>query len=476
MFYRLGAAALLSSAFLFTGCDPEFEEDVVVSQGPLDLSKYVAVGNSLTAGYQDNGLYLEGQILSYPNILANQFSYVGGGAFPQPLFTQAQANGSGYLRLGGFTSTGAPILAPVTTNLAVRTDVAPLPGGPRLTKHAGAIQNWGVPGISVLASATPLYGGVNPYFERLLPDNEVGQVSYIQKVVATQPTFFSVWLGNNDVLAYATSGGVVDPANPFGIITPTAQFNAIYTQLVAGLSRNKAAKGIVATIPDVRSIPFFTTVGPVFKAGLPSAVTAVVALTKSGAARKVIPRDDIRVGTTGNTLFTLTSTPYLTLIGQPTGRFWRDQARAKFPNDAAAMNQEIRRYLQNYQLDTTKAFGVSAENPLPSALILDADEQADVQAATTAYNATIRAQAQANDLALFDVFEFFNNIQSGLTVNGVFHSPAFITGNLFSLDGVHLTPRGNAIVANEMIRAINAKYGSTIPTIDVTQFRAVLFP
>ncbi|KAA3440531.1 SGNH/GDSL hydrolase family protein [Rufibacter hautae] len=476
IFYRLGAAALLSTAFLFSGCEPEFEEDITLSKGPLDFSKYVAVGNSLTAGYQDNGLYLEGQIFSYPNILANQFSFVGGGAFAQPLFTNEQRNGSGYLRLGGFSSTGAPILAPVTTNLAVRTDVPALPGGRRLTKFTGAIQNWGVPGISVLASAVPQYGGVNPYFERLLADAEVGQVSYVQKVVSTQPTFFSLWLGNNDVLGYATAGGVVDPANPFGGITPAATFNAIYSQLAAGLSRNKAAKGIVATIPDVRSVPFFTTVGPTFRAGLPAAVTAVVALTKSGANRTVIAKNDIRVGSSGTALFTLTSTAYLGLLGQPTGRYWRDQAKAKFPADAAAMDQELKRLLQNYQLDTTKMFGLSGENPLPSALVLDADEQAEIQAATTEYNTIIRNAATANDLAVFDAFTFFNSIQTPYNMNGVTYSPAFITGNLFSLDGVHPTPRGYAIIANEMIKEINRKYNSTVPTIDVTQFRAVLIP
>src|SRR5690606_34379504 len=92
-----------------------------LSRGSLDLSKYVAVGNSLTAGYQDNGLYLEGQVYSYPNILANQFSFVGGGSFPQPLFSAGQENGSGYLRLTGFSASGLPELAPVTNNLATET-------------------------------------------------------------------------------------------------------------------------------------------------------------------------------------------------------------------------------------------------------------------------------------------------------------------------------------------------------------------
>jgi len=51
---------------------------------------------------------------------------------------------------------------------------------------------------------------------------------------------------------------------------------------------------------------------------------------------------------------------------------------------------------------------------------------------------------------------------------------AFITGGVFSLDGVHLTPRGNAIAADEFIKAINDKYGSKIPLLDVSTFKGVL--
>jgi hypothetical protein len=68
-----------------------------------DFTRYIAVGNSLTAGYADGGLYLEGQQNSYPSIIAKQMAAVGGGKFTQPLFTEAQANGSGYLKLTGFT-------------------------------------------------------------------------------------------------------------------------------------------------------------------------------------------------------------------------------------------------------------------------------------------------------------------------------------------------------------------------------------
>ncbi|MDE0774508.1 MAG: G-D-S-L family lipolytic protein, partial [Ulvibacter sp.] len=70
-------------------CEPEFENAVTdegfYDAGDADFSNYVALGNSLTAGFADNALFVSGQQDSYPNIMAQQFSFVGGGDFTQPL-------------------------------------------------------------------------------------------------------------------------------------------------------------------------------------------------------------------------------------------------------------------------------------------------------------------------------------------------------------------------------------------------------
>ncbi|MDH5355799.1 MAG: G-D-S-L family lipolytic protein, partial [Gammaproteobacteria bacterium] len=83
VFYALTTAALL------TGCDAEFDNPVggagSYSSGTADFSNFVAIGDSLTAGYADGALYRHGQENSYGAILAQQFALVGGGAFSQPL-------------------------------------------------------------------------------------------------------------------------------------------------------------------------------------------------------------------------------------------------------------------------------------------------------------------------------------------------------------------------------------------------------
>src|SRR5690606_6721666 len=94
-------------------------------------------------------------------------------------------------------------------------------------------------------------GTANPYFVRFASS---ATTSVVSDAMAQAPTFFSLWIGNNDVLGYATSGG--DGSNE---ITYETMFAQAYNGLVNTLT-SKGAKGVVANIPNVTAIPFFTTV------------------------------------------------------------------------------------------------------------------------------------------------------------------------------------------------------------------------
>ena len=450
------------------------------SAGTANFSRYIAVGNSLTAGYEDNGLYLDGQLNSYPNILAQQFAQAGGGTFTQPLFTTAQANGSGYLRLAGFTATGSPITASVTTNLAVRGGTA---AAPLYTKYTDAINNLGVPGIKLADIQTVGYGSAagNPYFERITPDASAGQTYFLRvKAEAATATFFTCWLGNNDVLGYATAGGAV-ASSP---ITNTDTFRLKATRIVNALTAN-GAKGVVTNIPDVTVIPFFTTVGPSARAtfaasNVPSAAPFVYT---TGTLSPGLPNTRVTstlagirdASGTGTLLLTLTASPYIGLYGQPTGKYWRDFFRQA--TGAAPVGAAFTGFLAALAVDTTKAFGQTTQNPFPSTLVLDATEQASVTTATNSFNTSLLNAANAKGLAFFDVNTYFKNIAGlGVTTNAVANTAGFVSGNIFSLDGVHPTPRGYALVANEIIKVINAKYSAAVPQVSATNYRGVLFP
>ncbi len=351
---------------------------------------------------------------------------VGGGDFTSPFFSEAQANGSGYIRLSGFNPDGTPITTQVADKLAYRAQGL-------LTKYTEEIQNLGIPGMRLdLGAVAPTFSSANMYFERLLPTDQVGDKTYIDFIQNRNHTFFSVWLGNNDVLGWAMAGGVagVDPTKQ---LTNATSFTGLYNQYIAALTA-QGQKGVVATIPDVTSIPFFNTV-------------TVSAINAALAADPDVPASN-------NKLIIRTGT------GVP---------REATPEDLIVLNFDR-------ALLGVNGYGLSPLNPMESQYVLDRDEVATAKQRVIDFNNSIKAVAEAKDLAVVDTYTILNGIKTPANYDGILVSSAFITGNAFSLDGVHLTPIGNAIIANEFIKAINKKYNSNIPTVAVSMYSGVRIP
>ena len=63
---------------------PEVPAVEIPIKGSADFTKFIALGDSYTAGMMSGSLFNEGQAVSMGKILATQFATVGGGAFNQP--------------------------------------------------------------------------------------------------------------------------------------------------------------------------------------------------------------------------------------------------------------------------------------------------------------------------------------------------------------------------------------------------------
>ena len=72
--------------------------------------------------------------------------------------------------------------------------------------------------------------------------------------------------------------------------------------------------------------------------------------------------------------------------------------------------------------------------------------------------------------------EWYESVNNGITYNGSPLNFSFVSGGTFSLDGINLTGRGNALLCNEFIKAINKKYNAQIPRANALEYDAVLFP
>jgi len=470
-------------ALLFTvSCNTDFEKDVndvVVSAGSANFTKYVALGNSLTSGYRDNALYIDGQKQSYPNMIAQQMMLAGGGTFKQPLMPN---NTGGFSNLPGFP--GKFILSVVNGALSP----GPTAAGAPLDNISGAgpYQNMGVPGAKSFhlgaagygnAAGLPI-GAANPYFVRFA---STANASVIGDAVAQAPTFFSLWIGNNDVLSYATSGGIgtdqkgnTNPAT-YGPndITDPGVLASVITSYVGALTAN-GAKGVIANIPNITTIPFFTRVPAKPIAGLSD--TQVAQLNAAYAQYN----GGLGQAKAGGLI---TDAEYQQRLikftaGIANGAVIKDKDLTNLGPQLPSYRQTTAKDLLLLTASSVLQAGGGTSTQLDDQFVLTEKETAKVMAATTAYNAAIKSIADSKNLAFVDANKKMNELAgaSGIQFDGVKYTATFVTGGTFSLDGVHLTGRGYALIANEFMKMINEKYNSTLPMVNVNSFSGVTFP
>lgn len=477
-----------------------------LTAGSANFSKYVSLGNSLCAGYSDGALFFEGQRGSYPVILSQQFSLVGGGEFKVPFMSD---------NIGGFSMGGTQI--PQFGPRLYFNGVGPTPvsgvSGTDITTHlTGSFNNMGVPGAKSFHLITPGYGTLNPYFGRFASSTSA---SVLGDALSQSPTFFSLWIGNNDVLSYATSGGTgtdqtgnMNPATYGGNdITDPTVFASVYNTLLDGtngLTKN-GAKGVVANIPYVTSIPFFTTVPTNPIPGLPAAnaaqlnqlfgaINQICTATGQPTRFTTLVADDGNAATTEkNPLLIYDKSlsnlaPYITAALTPTlGAAMATAAGNLYGQTRHASNTSpkidyvlltSRTIIGTTQVGAPAPFNVvGISYPMGDSTVLTSTETALIKTATDAYNATIRSLATSKGLAFVDANAIMAQVatSTGITANNYTVTSTYVTGGGFSLDGVHPSPRGYALIANKFLEAINATYGSNFKGVDLSNYR-IMFP
>lgn len=495
---------LLLVSLTFAACnndDDVVQAPVAITSGSADFSNYVALGNSLTAGYSDGALYIKGQENSWTKILSEQFLLAGGGEFRVPYMN----DNIGGLTLGGTVITENRLIfdgsGPVRLIGTPTTDVTSVLTGP--------FNNMGVPGAKSYHLLAPGYGNVagllsnpktaNPYFVRFASSTSA---SILGDAMAQSPSFFSLWIGNNDVLGYATTGGDgTDPITPASG-APGVGFDGTYNTIVGTLVSD-GAKGVIANIPYVTTIPFFTTIplSPLTAAAIGGGdatvgqanITALnaqlygplkQALTFFGAGDRI----NLLSATAANPLL-IKDESLPNLSAQLTAAFTPTLGAGVAAVYGQIYGQARQTKLGDLVLLTTQgvigtapvgipapinAYGITY--PLEDKHVLIPTEIAELKAATDAYNVTISAAASANGLAFVDANALLTRLATGGIVSNSFTlTSALVFGGAFSLDGVHPTSRGYALIANEFSKAINLTYGSNLPLVNIDNYNS-LYP
>lgn len=375
--------------------------------GGPNFSRFVGVGDSLTAGFKDGALYADGQATGFYARLATSMGtqvVLPSIAFPG-IPTPNASLGQGLLvQIPGTCQVGATTFATGQTTgrtnpMVPATDVA-IPGQ---NMSEAITTKWTIDlaDLSSIDSAEDFVLGF-PYAFAPPPANTPR--TQIETAVGLQPTFISIWLGSNDALGAALAATVNDTT-----LTPVADFRA-NADTAFGALASTGAQAVVFNVPDVTVIPNLFS------------VTELTALTGLDAAQIKL-------------LFGVQKDAFVPLSALPT-----IQAIA----------------------------GGTQTGPLAPGQILTRKEVKKIRKAVKQYNAKLKALADANGWAFVDVNVILTNIaQNGLAVTGVGTITTAYLGGLFSLDGVHPSATGHAVIASAAVDAINAKYGTTLARPDI---------
>ena len=397
----LGAAAACNNDQLFHNTT----EDPI---SPL-FARYVSMGNSITAGFQSNGINDSTQRQAYPVLLARQMH----SPFYQPLLNK-------------------PGCAPPYTNVFIK---ARLSGGTDSTCFLREAQTPPPPYINDVAvpgatASSPTNNLVPGSGSNLLTQLFLGGLTQIGMMRKVQPTFITVWIGNNDVLGAAT-----DQTHPGDSlkVTDTVTFKAEYKAMLDSIDAIGSVKGgVLIGVADVTQIPY-ASLGQVYlaaklKAPLDTIASFVVDPSCAPSS----------LGGVGDSSLV----PFFYGLGLI---------------QAAMANHTGGPFVLNCGTDD---------------LVITKPEFLKLHNSVLAFNAYISAQAAARGYAYFDPNVALAQLKADTTQVALFpHAPpdpratTAPFGTAFSFDGVHPSAATHKLVANTLITVINAKYGTSLKPI-----------
>ncbi len=479
--------------------NPVPDTEVEASQGDADFTSFVAIGNSLTSGYMDGALYNNGQRFSIPALLSAQFEYTGAPS----TFNQPDINS-----VNGFNTIVNTGEAPILGRFKLDPNIpgpSPTVNGDEISDfdgHASDLNNFGVPGVRVGQLITPETGDpssplFNPFYARFA--SSPGSSTILDDAISADPTFFTLWAGNQDVLQYALNG-----ATNRNLLTSQENFQQQFGSVINELMAETQASGVVANIPQFLAVPFFRAVPfnaiPLDQetadqlnegfAGFGLALDAIVDNLGHSPADADRRRVSYQAG----------NNPILIVDRNLENLGPKFDILRQFGGITAEQRQALQPYVQSRPIEPGELVLLTAATvlgtladpdnpntpigvviPLEPEYTLTSENIVEIETARQTFNAIIdgavtAANTQNNRLALYDtdapegaLAEIFGMDGStpGINIDGVRLQPDFSPNGVFSADGVHPNARGNAILANEFIRIIESEFNASIPKVDV---------
>ena len=417
---RAAAAAPAALALALGACadDPQLTLTTPPAAAPF-MARYVAIGNSITAGYQSGGINDSTQARAYPVLLAQA---AGVESFRLPL-----------LRKPGCTPPIANFVTGALVPPAAGQAASPVNCYGRVdSTYSNVINNVAVPGANSFDPTGQQGGGSNTLTSLFL-----GGRTQVERALDVDPTFATVWIGNNDVLSFALGGTTAGVTDSLAFVT---NYNAMLAQL---RSRNADLKGVLIGVVDVTNTPLLVPIsvfnptggGTGFAAYQPAANGAVTQIfgrpiqfaPNCAGSQAAVAFSALRTIAAGANAVLPAGAPFTFVCNnvsaavQATGGVLDDTERAFFVNRVAGWNA--------YIAAKADSIGFAYYNP----------------------NTTLGALRAAGQVPPFPILT----------------TPTRPFGPLISNDGVHPGSPAHTLLARALVGVINAKYQVTIDATKV---------
>ena len=429
-FQHVARAAAALSLIALAACDDPTQK--VFGPAPSDpnamFSTYVALGNSITAGYQSSGINDSLQRRAYPVLLSQQM-------------------GTGFIYPALAGRGCAPPVNNFSTQARQGTGSTAATCDLRTPSFTDILHNVAVPGAAV-ADLTADNGTTA---SNILTSLFLGGKTQVEKAIDADPTFASIWIGNNDVLAAAVSGILVPMAGVSPGVTSQTAFEASY---------NAATDALVAANADLEGV-----------------LVGVVNVT---AAPILFPAAALLPATTGNAAYVaFRQATGFNASGTP-GEQQNLTVDANCTGSTALVSFRLAAQIRLFR-STPAAAGahpphvacggntVGLPAPVGDIFILDPTEITTLNNAVTAYNTYISAEATALGWAYMNPNVLLDSLRTAAQIP-TFPNLASTTatfGAWVTLDGVHPSSQTHRALTNHIINAINAKYSTTLARISV---------
>jgi hypothetical protein len=445
------AYLLIGLHLLISSCTPE-PKGFEPNEGSADFSNVIALGGSFMAGYQDGGLFLKAQENALPALIGNQLELVNGNNFNQVFLQEGIGIGlnskpweSNFVtpsKLGYKTDCkGISSLSPIKSTVSDIVAQSYLNYGDKSKNN-----NWAVPFASITDYNNASLGlsfGVNnnnPFYYRIASNPGVSTV--LSDVTDKKPSFIISWLGMDDIYNYASKGGA-------NLTIPTPALFEQQLDLVLGDFAKSGVKGVLATIPDFRTFPFYTLI-PWNNADLTQ--NQADSLNDSYELNPAFDHIRFNIGKNGFVV--------------------EDPAEAS----GFRKMKEGEFITLSVPTDSMKCFKYGLLlKVINNRYSLIESEVKIIDDAIASYNQIITKKASEYGFALADMNQYFKTVQNGVKWNGTDFNMTFVSGGFLSLDGYHPNQIGYSLIANEFIKAINLKFKANVPQTNCKSCDGVLF-